>query len=77
MGKVGAGADNSTRESVSALLQKNVLNQRKWDTREQLRLATITWIEVSYHRKRRQCVGGKLTLVEYEALINPQSAIAT
>jgi transposase InsO family protein len=76
MGRVGACADNAAMESFFALLQKNVLNQRKWATREQLRLAIITWIEASYHRKRRQRGLGKLTPVEYEAIINPQAAIA-
>jgi hypothetical protein len=31
-------------ESFFALLQKNVLNQKTWATREQLRLAMVTWI---------------------------------
>jgi hypothetical protein len=35
-------------ESFFALLQKNVLDRHRWDTREQLRLAIITWIERSY-----------------------------
>ncbi len=76
MGRVGACADNAAMESFFALLQKNVLNRRKWATRQQLRLAIITWIEASYHRKRRQRGLGKLTPVEYEAIINPQTAIA-
>jgi len=30
-------------ESFFSLLQKNVLNRRRWDTREDLRLAIVTW----------------------------------
>ena len=53
-------------ESFFSLLQKNVLNRRTWDTREQLRIAIITWIERTYHRRRRQPRLGRLTPIEYE-----------
>ena len=56
-------------ESFFALLQKNVLNQRTWATREQLRLAMVTWIEATYHRRRRQDTLGGLTPVEYGAIM--------
>ena len=54
MGRVGACADNAAMESFFSLLQKNVLNRRRWTTRDQLRLAIVTWIERTYHRRRRQ-----------------------
>jgi hypothetical protein len=54
MGRAGACADNAAMESFSALLQKNVLNRRRWQTREQLRLAIVVWIERTHHRRRRQ-----------------------
>ncbi len=41
-------------ESFFSLLQKNVLNRQSWDTRDQLRIAIVTWIERTYHRRRRQ-----------------------
>ncbi len=41
-------------ESFFALLRKNVLNRRRWATREELRLEIVTWIERTYHRRRRQ-----------------------
>jgi putative transposase len=55
-------------ESFFALLQNNVLDRHRWQTRDQLRLAIITWIERTYHRRRRQRRLGKLTPVEYEML---------
>ncbi|QKS17893.1 IS3 family transposase [Curtobacterium sp. Csp2] len=76
MGRVGACADNAATESFFALLQKNVLNRKRWATRDQLRLAIITWIEATYHRKRRQRGLGKLTPIEYETIINSQVALA-
>ncbi|GAA1436880.1 hypothetical protein GCM10009616_37700 [Microlunatus lacustris] len=68
MGQVGACADNAAMESFFSLLQKNVLNRRRWQTRQQLRLAIITWIENTYHRRRRQDTLGRLTPIEFEIL---------
>jgi putative transposase len=61
MGRAGACGYNAATESFFALLQKNVLDRRRWDTRDDLRLAVITWIERTYHRRRRQRRLGKLT----------------
>jgi hypothetical protein len=68
MGRVGACADNAAMESFFSLLQKNVLNRRRWRTREELRLAIVTWIERTYHRRRRQDALGRLTPIEYETI---------
>lgn len=68
MGRVGACADNAAMESLFPLLQKNVLDSQRWSTRAELRLAIVTWIEKTYHRKRRQRRLGKLTPVEFEIL---------
>jgi transposase InsO family protein len=48
-----AAGDNAAMESFFALLQKNVLNRRAWATREELRIAIVTWIERTYHRLDR------------------------
>ena len=45
MGQVGSAGDNAAMESFFALLQKNVLDRQRWATRDQLRLAIVTWIE--------------------------------
>ena len=45
MGQVASAGDNAAMESFFALLQKNVLDRRRWTTRTELRLAIITWIE--------------------------------
>ena len=68
MGRVGACADNAAMESFFALLQKNVLDRRRWATRDQLRLAIVVWIERTYHRRRRQDTLGRLTPIEFETL---------
>ncbi|MBF9337695.1 hypothetical protein G3N30_16335 [Microbacterium lacticum] len=48
-------------EPFFSLLQKNVLNRRPWTTREQLRIAMVTWIERTCHRRRREARLGRLT----------------
>ena len=68
MGRVAAAGDNAAMESFFALLQKNVLDTRRWETREELRLAIVTWIETKYNRRRRQRGLGKLTPVEFEMI---------
>ncbi|MBB2506312.1 IS3 family transposase [Amycolatopsis echigonensis] len=74
MGRVGACGDNAAMESFFSLLQKNVLDTRRWRTREELRLAIVSWIETKYHRKRRQRTLGKLTPVEFETIYTATSA---
>ena len=75
MGRVASAGDNAAMESFFALLQKNVLNRRQWVTSEELRLAIVTWIERTYHRRRRQRGLGKLTPIEFETIYN-QTALA-
>jgi putative transposase len=61
MGQVGSAGDNTAMESFFALLQRNVLDRRRWATRDELRIAIVTWIERTYHRRRRQATLGRLT----------------
>ncbi len=69
MGRVGACADNAAMESFFSLLQKNVLDQQRWVTRDELRLAIVIWIERTYHRRRRQRGLGRLTPIEFETVL--------
>ena len=68
MGRVGAAGDNAAMESFFSLLQKNVLDRKVWVTREELRLAIVSWVEGKYHRMRRQRRLGRLTPVEFEVV---------
>ena len=76
MGQVGTAADNAAMESFFALLQRNVLDRRRWATRDELRIAIITWIERTYHRRRRQAVLDRLTPIEYEAIMTAPASQA-
>jgi transposase InsO family protein len=69
MGQVGSAADNAAMESFFSLLQRNVLDRRRWATRDELRIAIVTWIERTYHRRRRQDALGRLTPIEHETIM--------
>ena len=52
---------------------------RPGKTREdstELRIGIITWIERTYHRRRRQARLGRLTPIEYETIMNPAVSLA-
>jgi len=76
MGRVGSAGDNAAMESFFALLQRNVLDRRRWATRDELRIAIVTWVERTYHRRRRQAALGRLTPIEYETIMTPQATQA-
>jgi transposase InsO family protein len=63
-------------ESFFALMQRNVLDRQRWPTRAELRLAIVTWIERTHHRRRRQRALGKLTPIEFELLHTPVATAA-
>jgi putative transposase len=69
-----SATSDAAMESFFALLQKNVLDRQRWKTRDELRLAIITWIEATYHRRRRQRALGRLTPIEYELLTTLKQA---
>jgi transposase InsO family protein len=76
MGQVASAADNAAMESFFSLLQKNVLDRQPWRTRDELRLRIVTWIERTYHRRRRQTALARLTPTEYEAIMTPTATQA-
>ncbi len=76
MGQVGAAGDNAAMESFFSLLQHNVLDRHRWATREELRIAIVTWIERTYHRRRRQTRLGRLTPIEYETIMSQAATTA-
>ena len=69
-------ADNAAMESFFSLLQRNVLDRRRWATRDELRIAIVTWIERVYHRRRRQAPLGRLTPIEWETIMTHTAAYA-
>lgn len=76
IGRVGAAGDNAAMESFWSLLQTNVLNQRRWATRPELRLVIVVWIERAYHRQRPQDSLAGLRPIEYGNKITLKTAPA-
>jgi len=44
-------------------------HREPWCTRDELRIAIVTRIERTYHRRRRQAALGRLTPIEYETIM--------
>jgi putative transposase len=63
-------------ESFFSVLHRNVLDRHRWATRNELRIAIVTWIERTYHRRRRQTTLGRLTPIEYETIMTTPEATA-
>ena len=64
-------------ESFFSLLQNNVLQPiDAWRSRDELRIAIVTWIERTYHRRRRQAALGRSTPIEYETIMTPAAKAA-
>lgn len=69
MGCVGTAGDNAAMESFFSLLQTNVLDRQAWAIRLELRITIVTWIERTSNRRRRLSGLGRLTPVEFEAVL--------
>ena len=68
---------NGCAERFIRTLKENLLRVRSFETIEDLRLALATWIERTYHRRRRrQRRLGKLAPVEYETIMKPAVDLA-
>jgi transposase InsO family protein len=74
MGRVGACADNAALESYFSLLHRNVLNRRRWQTREHSGWRSSPGSKRTYHRRRRQNSHGRLTPIELETMLQTAQA---
>ena len=73
---LGSAGVTTPRWSFFSLLQKNVLDTRRWDTQEELRHVIVTWIETKYNRQRRHSQLGYSTPIEHELRFNQTSISA-
>lgn len=76
MGSIGDAYDNAMAESFFSTLQRELLDEHRWDTRRQLALAVFGWIEARYNPRRRQSSIGDLSPIDYEARLTPAAAAA-
>jgi len=73
---VGAAGDIAAIESFFTLLPNDVRRWKVWVTREELRIAVVTWIERSYQRRLRQDALGRLMPVKFETIITTSTTQA-
>lgn len=71
MGTVGDCYDNAMMESFWGTLQLEVLDKKKWETREQLANAIFEWIECWYNPTRRHSSIGMHSPIDFEQLHTP------
>jgi putative transposase len=67
MGSIGDCYDNSVVESFFGTLQLELLDEHRWDNREQLALAVFEWIEAWYNPRRRHSYCKMLSPADYDA----------
>jgi putative transposase len=53
MGSIGDAYNNAMAESFFSTLQRELLDEHRWESRRQLALAVFEWIEAWYNRRRR------------------------
>ena len=76
MGSIGDCFDNSVVESFFGTLQLELLDEHRWDTRQQLALAIFDWIETWYNPRRRHSYCAMLSPIDYERAHIPAAAAA-
>lgn len=54
-------------------MRQTLLDREVWATRQQLRMKIVTWIEKTYHRRRKQQELGRMTPVQFEAHLLEQA----
>lgn len=65
MGRAGSPGDNALMESFFATVQHEVLDTRRWRSRDELRSALFIFLEITYNRERRHSSLGYLTPTEF------------
>ena len=74
--QVGAAGDNAAMESFSACCRTTSSTAEPGRPGQQLRIAIVTWVERTYHRRRRQRSLSRLTPIEYETIMTPLASQA-
>lgn len=66
MGSIGDCFDNSVAEAFFSILQRELLDQHNWHSRDQLAGAIFEWIECWYNPTRRHSYNQGLSPINYE-----------
>ncbi len=76
MGRIGCGLDNAMAESFFGSMQIELLDRRRWTTRDELATALFDWIEAFYNPTRRHSALGYLSPIAYERAHTPAATAA-
>ena len=76
MGTIGDCYDNSVAEAFFSGLQRELLDQHHWPTREDLATAIFDWIETWYNPHRRHSYNDWLSPIDFEQLHTPAAHAA-
>ena len=66
MGRVASSVDNGLMESFWSTMQRELLDQHAWQSRDELGQAIFEWIEAWYNPRRRHSGIGDVSPLEYE-----------
>jgi len=66
MGSIGDCFDNSVAEAFFSILQRELLDQHDWTSRDQLAGAIFEWIECWYNPTRRHSYNAGVSPIDYE-----------
>jgi putative transposase len=66
MGSIGDCFDNAVAESFFGSLQLELLDEHRWETRDELANAIFEWIEAWYNPRRRHSYCDMLSPIDYE-----------
>ena len=67
MGSIGDAYDNSVAEAFFSIIQRELFDQHRWHSRDQLAAAIFEWIETWYNPHRRHSYCDYLSPLDYEA----------
>jgi len=69
MGSRGDAYDNAACESFLSTIKNELLNRRRWQSRDQARLAVFQYIETFYNPRRRHSALGYCSPIEFERML--------
>ena len=76
MGRVASSVDNTMMESFWSTMQRELLDTRTWESRDQLASAIFEWIEAWYNPHRRHSGIEYSSPADYEHAYHQQAATA-
>ncbi|SEG49180.1 putative transposase [Thermomonospora echinospora] len=75
MGTIGDCYDNAMMEAFWATMQRELLDAKSWETRDELATAMFEWMECWYNPHRRHSSIGMHSPITYEGLYEPPDTI--